>query len=125
MSLYPVYLIESCGAPRNHHAIFVETNKDSSGELFQVTGNIQSGMSFEIKQTSENPDRSATFISKTKLGHVKVEDLHLVGSICRAIPAPGKKFEGARRIDKNKPLRRCQEWTSETIAILKAEGVLV
>lgn len=125
MSYYPVYLVEYLGAPRNHRAIFVETKADESGELFHVKGDIQNGMSYETKQTSKKPEMSGTFVSKTKLGWIKVENLHLVDSICRANPPPAKQYDGPRRIDKNKPLRRCQEWTSETIAELKAEGVLV
>ncbi|KAH8884176.1 hypothetical protein GQ53DRAFT_830100 [Thozetella sp. PMI_491] len=125
MSYYPVYLVEYLGAPRNHHAIFVETRTDESGELFHVKGDIQNGMSYEAKPMSKKPEMSATFVSKTKLGQVNVKDLHLVDSICSNNPPPAKQFNGPRRIDKNKPLRRCQEWTSETVAELKARGVLV
>jgi hypothetical protein len=124
MSYYSVYLVESQGNLRNHHAIFVENGADMAGEVFQVTGNIQTGMSYETKRTTEKPEESHTFVSKTKIGRVKVENLHLVDSVCRANPPPEKQFDGPKRIDKNKPLRRCQEWTSETIADLRAEGVL-
>ncbi|CAJ0544360.1 Ff.00g035770.m01.CDS01 [Fusarium sp. VM40] len=124
MSHYPVYLIESLGAPRNHHALFVQTSEDETGSLFNVTGNIQSGMELEIKELSEKPKLSQTFLSKSQLGWMKADDLHRVEEICRSNPPPAKQFDGPKRIDKTKPLRRCQEWTSETVASLRAEGIL-
>lgn len=53
------------------------------------------------------------------------EDLSRVDDICRVNPPPAKQFNGAKKINKNQPLRRCQEWTSETIGSLRAEGVLL
>lgn len=126
MSAYPVYLVESLGMPRNHHAIFVETQDNGSGTLFNVIGDIQSGMTYETRHMSEKPEVSnPTFISKSSLGWVGVNDLSRVDSVCRANPAPANQFDGPKQIDKNKPLRRCQEWTSETIGNLKAEGILL
>ena len=125
MSHYPVYLVEYLGAPRNHHAIYVETQQDESGTLFHVKGDIQTGMTYEAKQLSRKPELSSTFVSKSKIGSVKVEDLSHVDSTCRANPPPAKQFNGPRRININQPLRRCQEWTNETIEDLKTEGVLV
>jgi hypothetical protein len=124
MSHYPVYLIESIGAPRNHHALFVQTNEDETGSLFNVIGNIQSGMELEVKELSEKPELSQTFVSKSQLGWIEISDLHRVNDICRSNPPPAKQFGGLKRIDKTKPLRRCQEWTSETVASLRAEGIL-
>ncbi|KAI1810011.1 hypothetical protein GGS20DRAFT_580222 [Poronia punctata] len=123
---YPVYLIESLGAPRNHQAIFIETHQqDQSGTLFNVTGNIQDGMTYETEQLSQKPDLSNTFISKSQLGWIKIEDLSRVDSICRSNPPPAKQFDGPRKINKDQPLRRCREWTSETIGILRSERVLL
>lgn len=124
MSEYTVYLVESLGNTLNHHAIFVETKADGSGEVFHVKGNIQEGMSYEAKSIAETPDESLEFISKAVIGRVKAENLHIFKSICSANPPPEKQFNGPRRINKNKPLRRCQEWASETIAQLRAEGIL-
>ncbi|KAF2115202.1 hypothetical protein BDV96DRAFT_575066 [Lophiotrema nucula] len=87
-------------------------------------GDIQNGMEYESRQIPQKPDLSNTFVSKSHLGWVKVEDLSRIDSICRANPAPAKQFNGPRRINPNKPLQRCQEWTSETIGILRVEGIL-
>lgn len=124
MSHCPVYLIESLGAPRNHHALFVQTNEDETGSLFNVIGNIQSGMEFEAKELIEKPELSQTFVSMSRLGSIEAGDLPRVEAICRSNPPPAKQFDGPKRIDKTKPLRRCQEWTIETVASLRAEGIL-
>lgn len=100
MSYYPVYLIEYLGAPRNHHAIFVETQQDESGTLFHVKGDIQNGMTYETRQTPKKPDLSSTFVSKSQLGWIRVEDLSRVESICRANPPPAKQFNGPKKSTK-------------------------
>lgn len=35
-----------------------------------------------------------------------------------------KQFNGPKRIEPSVPLRRCQEWTDESIRALKNEGAL-
>ena len=125
MSYYPVYLIEYLGLPRNHHTIWVETEADGNGSLFHVRGDVQKGMEFETRPMSNNPSLSNSFVSKSPLGRIKVEDLARVESICRANPPPAKQFNGPHKIDKTKPLRRCQEWTKENIDTLRAQGILL
>ncbi|ORY10469.1 hypothetical protein BCR34DRAFT_566734 [Clohesyomyces aquaticus] len=125
MSHFPVYLIEYLGAPRNHHAIFVATEADGTGFLFHVRGDIQNGMQYESRKTPQKPDLSNTFVSKSQLGWVRVQDLSRIDPICRGNPPPAKQFNGPRRINPNRPLRRCQEWTNEVIGTLKAQGVLL
>ncbi|KAK8110412.1 uncharacterized protein PG998_006869 [Apiospora kogelbergensis] len=120
-----IYLIDRLGAVRNHHTIFVVTQQDGSGTLFHVTGDIQNGMILETKETPKIPDLSASFVSKSQSGLVRVEEVSRVDSICRANPPPAKQFNGPRRINPMQSLRRCQEWTSEAIAILRARGVLL
>lgn len=120
---YKVYLVTSVGAPRDHHAIFVETKPDLSGQIFQVTGNIQSGMEYETK-TSKQPEESATFQEKTLLGTVTAADYQSIDSVCRSIPAPPKQFEGAKRLYPQQPLRRCQEWTADAIEALRSKEII-
>ena len=126
MSHYIVYLIERLGMPRNHQAIFVEISpEDETGLQYHVTGSVQIGMVFEIKKEDTSPREESSFVSMSKLGLVKASDLDRFESICRSNPPPDKQFDGPHRIDKTKPLRRCQEWVSETVELLRAEGVLV
>jgi hypothetical protein len=66
---YKVWRISYAGAPRDHHAIFVETEKDQSGQIFQIIGDIQSGMRYETKQ-AKKPENSASFQAKIFLGSV-------------------------------------------------------
>ncbi|TPX10985.1 uncharacterized protein E0L32_008022 [Thyridium curvatum] len=123
MSL-PVYLVESLGAPRNHHALFVELDpRHESGMLFHVTGNIQEGMDFE-KRPTEYPKLENTYVAHRLLGTLSSSDLDTMEAVCRSNPPPEKQFDGPRRIDRKKPLRKCQEWTAETIRLLEQQGIL-
>ncbi|CAG7555680.1 unnamed protein product [Fusarium equiseti] len=126
MSYYTVYLVKRLGMPRNHHVIFVELSpEDETGVQYHVTGTVQVGMEFEIRKEDTGPRESPSFVSMSKLGLIKASDLDRLESICQSNPPPAKQFDGSHRIGKTKPLRRCQEWVSETVGLLRAEGVLV
>lgn len=122
---YEVCRISYAGMPRDHHAIFVRTgeHEPTSGHIFQVTGNIQTGMRFEDK-SAKDPVLSGSYVSHMTIGRVSVANYPHVLDICKNIPPPEKQFNGPRRIDPRKPLRRCQEWTAEAIAALVAARVL-
>lgn len=120
---YNVYRVSSLGAPRNHHAIFIETRDEGDGELAQVTGNIQEGMTFEYKET-ERPETSYDFVDKDFIGIVSIADLPRIEQVCRAVEPPKKQFQVARRLYPSERLRRCQEWTKEATDKLFSEGVL-
>ncbi|KAK2608479.1 hypothetical protein QQS21_002941 [Conoideocrella luteorostrata] len=121
---HTLYLVEFIGVPRNHHALFVRLDENErTGRLFNVTGNVQQGMVYESAPT-ESPEASPTFIGMTQLGRVSSADLQRIDDICRSNPPPGKQFDGTKRIDPKKPLRRCQEWTVESIQLLEAHQVL-
>lgn len=122
---YKLFLIASIGAPRSHHALFLETDPSSkSGMVLNVVGNIQAGMAFEERR-ADDPETADTFVAKTYLGDVEAGDVDRVCGICRGNAAPGKQFDGARRLFPGEKLRRCQEWTAETVGLLEREGVLV
>ncbi|KAF4445527.1 hypothetical protein F53441_10747 [Fusarium austroafricanum] len=125
MSYYSVYLVESMGMPRNHHAIFVKTGAKEEGTIFNVTGNAMNGFDLEIRETYQSPRLEATFQSWAEIGVIAVNNLPRVQAICEANPPPGKQYHGLKKIDPAKPLRRCQEWTSETIGHLREQGVLL
>ncbi|KJZ70456.1 hypothetical protein HIM_10158 [Hirsutella minnesotensis 3608] len=120
---YYVYRVAYLGAPRNHHAIFIETNADGSGALVHVTGDIQNGMRFEHK-AARRPEESASFVEKTLLGWVSTDNYGYIGNICKSIPPPKKQFNGPKRLYPKEPLRRCQEWTNEVVQALFSNGVL-
>ena len=119
---FQVFLVSSAGAPRDHLAIFVETGPDNSGQIFQVTGNIQTGMNYESK-LAERPE-APTFIKKELLGTVTTANYPQIDGVCRENPPPAKQFDGPKRINPGVPLRRCQEWTTETIWTLKNKGLI-
>lgn len=121
---YNVYRVSSSGLPRDHHALFVETNNnDQSGWIFQVTGNIQQGMTYEDK-SEQKPGDSATYQDRVCLGKVAVANFDGIKPICESIPAPRKQFDRPRRLYPREPIRRCQEWTAEVVDALRAAGVL-
>jgi hypothetical protein len=120
---YNVYLVSSQGLPRSNHAIFFETEADGSGFTFQVTGNIQQGMTHYHKD-AEKPENSNSFVSKIYLGTTSHANYKGAEEICNAIEPPRKQFDGPTRLYPDVPLRRCQEWTQEAIAALKNAGVI-
>lgn len=120
---YNVYRVAEAGMPRDHHAIFVETTRNSEGHIFQVTGNIQSGMVHDDKP-GPKPEETAGYIGKILLGRVAVDKFPRIKSICESVPAPKKQFDLNRRLYPQEPLRRCQEWTAEAIEALVGAGVL-
>lgn len=120
---YNVYRIAYGGMPRDHHAIFVETNSDETGWLFQVVGNIQEGMRHDDKP-AKKPEDSTTFQERTFIGTVTVANFDRIKPICESIPPPKKQFHGPRRLYPQEPIRRCQEWTKEAIDALVEAQVL-
>jgi hypothetical protein len=121
---YAVYLVTSIGAPRDHHAIFVETNKDLTGYIYQVTGNIQTGMIYGHRSSNRPEEDSTSFLAKTYIGKVSQADYDRIQPVIEAIPPPSKQFDGPKRINPGVPLRRCQEWTEEAIGALIDNGIL-
>lgn len=125
MMNYTFHLVESLGnGERNHHALFLQLSEnDATGQQFQVTGDIQNGMIYE-SNANTRPESSPTFLGMTKLGTISPSNLHRIDDICRSNPPPAKQFNGPRRTDPKRPLRRCQEWTAETIRLLQEQRVL-
>lgn len=118
-----LFLVSSQGMPRSHHAIFIQLNDDGSGHLFNVEGNIQTGMEYKSRVT-ESPKASETYEGMTQLGWVHASDVSRIEGVCTANPAPEKQFNGARRLYPDRKLRRCQEWTAETVQHLREHGIL-
>lgn len=120
---YNVYLVAYQGFPRDHHAIFFETEADKSGTIYQVTGDIQKGMQLEHKM-AKRPEESVSFVSKTYVGTTSHANYASVAEICKTIEPPKKQFDGGRRLYPKEPIRRCQEWTAEAIEALKTKGII-
>ncbi|CAF3496241.1 unnamed protein product [Fusarium graminearum] len=125
MSYLSVYLLEYLRVPLNHHSIFVKDAEGETGFVFHVFGNIQMGCVFEVRRQESDPRLSATFEKMTQIGVIAANDTHRFRAVCESNPPPEKQFNGIKRIDPRKPLRRCQEWASETIDILREQGVLL
>ncbi|KFG79919.1 hypothetical protein MANI_009212 [Metarhizium anisopliae] len=87
-----VFLVESLGFPRSHHAIFVETSRGGGGYIFHVTGNIQQGMRYEMKATDAAPDTDPSYHGQTRLGWSSANDMARIDAICKSNPAPEKQF---------------------------------
>jgi hypothetical protein len=120
---YKVYLNDYIGFPRNHQAIFVETNSDGSGYIFQVAGSIQLGMNFDHK-AAKAPQNSVSFVSRKYIGIVTAENYGRIKDIVEQVDPPMKQFNGRTHLYPGKPLRRCQEWTAEAIQALTDAGII-
>ncbi|WEW56709.1 hypothetical protein PRK78_002157 [Emydomyces testavorans] len=124
---YNVYRVSSAGMPRDHHAIFVETNNPTTGcgHIYQVTGNIQTGMTYETKPASRPPEEDPSFLTKVLIGTVQAA-MHpdMYRTVCCSVQPPKKQFDGPRRLFPQEPIRRCQEWTAEAIQALTDAGIL-
>lgn len=120
------YVLVSLGLPRDHHSFYVEINSTNcSGDIYQVSGNVQTGMYFNHKQ-DQIPDKMDDFISKEYIGLVAQEDYSngKFEKTVNSIDPPSKQFEGPRRLYPEVKLRRCQEWTAEVKAALIEEMIL-
>ena len=67
---------------------------------------------------------SSTFVDKTFLGWVSVNDYHYIERIFKSIPPSKKQFNGTKLLYPKEPLRRYQEWTYEAIEAFISNGVL-
>jgi len=123
---YAAYLLTTIGLPRDHHSLFIQTSPSGSGFIYQVSGNIQTGMLFNHKPSSP-PSDEADYISMTQIGRVRVQEFEngRLKQVVESVEEPKKQFDGTRRLFPQEPLRRCQEWTAEVIARLGKEGVLL
>ncbi len=99
---YTIYLGVYNGMPRDHHAIWVDTGAKRDlpngksvnvGEIIQVTGNIQQGMSFQVKN-GVDPEESNEGKEKIKIGTIRKNDLERLKQICSQLPPPSKQFNG-------------------------------
>ncbi|KAK6538850.1 hypothetical protein TWF694_010413 [Orbilia ellipsospora] len=128
MSL-PVYLIVSVGGGRqDHHAIFIETEERGprTGDIYQVTGSMQNGMTFEYRSEDVAPEDSLNFmfLSKVHLGDIKREECDKVMEVCKGVAPPKKQFRGSKKLYPSEPLRACQEWVAEVVQVFREEGIL-
>jgi hypothetical protein len=120
---YKVYQVSSLGTSLDHQALFVETNTDGSGHVYQVVGDIQNGMSYGHR-ISTRPEEEVIHIGKQYVGTVSIADFTRVEFVVNTVPRPKKQFDGPKRVNPQEPLRRCGEWTKEAIQALKDAGVL-
>ncbi|KAJ9665510.1 hypothetical protein H2201_004392 [Coniosporium apollinis] len=77
---HKAYLVTSFGAPRDHHTIFFEIHENASGHIFQVTGNIQAGMTLGHRP-GKKPEDEVGYIGKAYLGTVSTENYARVGGL--------------------------------------------
>jgi hypothetical protein len=70
------------------------------------------------------PEESQTFQGKDKKGTILTTDYDNIQSVVESVQPPAKQFNGPKRIDPKKPLRRCQEWTAEALKALEDAGIL-
>ncbi|KAM0664034.1 hypothetical protein ACQRIT_001770 [Beauveria bassiana] len=96
------------------------------GIIHNVIGPVKNGaMQYETKPTYVHPSKSMTFVDMRALEKVSSDDLPRVDEICRGNQPPIRQMCDGELLCPDVPLRRCQEWTKETIELLKETDVLV
>lgn len=126
---------------RFHTTLFVETDADGGGMRFHVTGDVVQGMRYESKKSSK-PELSETFVTKTFLGRVPIEQFpdHLE-SILMGIPAPSRqrifvpermRYEQCKpdgtlysAEEEKPPYFKCTEWIEEKAIPALLHGQIV
>ncbi|KAJ6262876.1 hypothetical protein Dda_1433 [Drechslerella dactyloides] len=127
--------------PRFHNVIFVETNADGSGQIHHVTGDLVTGMIYQVRSETR-PEVSEGFHRKYLIGTISRSDYpDKVDEILKKIPAPPvqKSFNLATmRTEQHKspgvfyapgeprpPMIKCTEWTIDQAipALLEKEVI--
>lgn len=127
MSTFPVYKVAyRSGTLRTRYGLFVET-EDSTGYFIHVFGDVQRGMEYSSGDSDwgikvENIDG---FMGKKLIGTVEEEKLMGFMDTCETVVPPWRQLDNlGRKIDKNKPLYRDEEWVEEVEQRLKDTKLL-
>ncbi|CZT52776.1 uncharacterized protein RSE6_14145 [Rhynchosporium secalis] len=112
--------------PRYHNVIFVETQKDGSGIVPHVTGDITSGMVYATKQVrSKDDDRRRRILSMPKsFSPPPPKQKHFNTRTMRTeqMKPDGSFYESG---EPRPPMIKCTEWTEEqAIPALYNSGIL-
>jgi|UniRef100_A0A8H7NR02 hypothetical protein len=120
---HPVWRIYFPGTPRDHVAIFIQTETAMIGTLIQVRGAIErpSGMRHE-KLDNYNLSESRSLRRKERLGNTK-EDVGKFWDCAQSLPAPECQFGRDGPLPGEK--RRCNEWQADYEKKLSQEGLVV
>lgn len=92
---YEVYKLEACfNTDSQHFAIYVAIDENGPGQLLHVRCAVgKTGMMFERQYfVGHGPESLATFVTKTPMGSVRMEDLDRLAEICDAIGAPETQY---------------------------------
>ncbi|KAL7931908.1 hypothetical protein V8C35DRAFT_329278 [Trichoderma chlorosporum] len=92
--LYQVYNVEIGVANGSRHfGIYVDT-EDNTGQLLQVRCAVgRTGMMFDIQYyNGHGPENLSTFVSKTRLGKVRMEDVDRLAAVCGAVAGPAVQY---------------------------------
>ncbi|KAF2163187.1 hypothetical protein M409DRAFT_26630 [Zasmidium cellare ATCC 36951] len=129
-------------SPRYHTIIFIETNKDLSGHVHHVIGDIVTGMKYQSTDR-ERPETDEAFFDKEFIGYVASETYpKAVDDVCERLPPPPKQKGFNVRTMRTEPMRpdgtfygigearpsliKCTEWTEgQAIPTLRQSGVLL
>ncbi|EPS39035.1 hypothetical protein H072_7194 [Dactylellina haptotyla CBS 200.50] len=128
-------------SPRYHNKIFVETEADGSGFIHHVTGDLVSGMHYEVKK-GEKPESSEIYHAKHFVGTIGASEYPAnINEVLERLPAPGKQKSfntTTMRTEQHKspgefyapgesrpPMFKCTEWTIyQAIPALEEAGVI-
>ncbi|KAK4061084.1 uncharacterized protein Triagg1_10511 [Trichoderma aggressivum f. europaeum] len=100
-----------------HFAIYV-ANDNGPGQLLHVRCAVgKAGMMFERQYfVGHGPEALSTFVSKSPIGNVRIEDLDRLADICEAIGAPTAQYVNN--------VCQCATWVHQAHMAAKGAGVL-
>lgn len=123
---YNVYkLIYTFSPARDHPALFIETDSDTDGTILHVIGDLQEGMEVQI-QGHVNPQDLRGYLGREFLGTMENTRLQEAVQVARATTPPWKQLDHlGRKIRKNRPWYRSEDWYNEVVETLKDWGILI
>ncbi|GAB0138051.1 hypothetical protein EsDP_00006298 [Epichloe bromicola] len=121
MTTYAVFTVRFGEHVASHHGIFVQTNEDGCGTLYDVRGAVSANGRLVFKC---NQERLSRFKFADAKGVIKKDHVPELERICRSVAAPDSQYPASSETGYAVPACRCGEWTSQAWAAVSASGIV-
>ncbi|KAK2593474.1 hypothetical protein QQS21_008847 [Conoideocrella luteorostrata] len=105
----------------SHHGIFVQTDEDGCGTLFDARGAVAADGALIFKRSAERLSRFGDTIAK---GVIEKDGIEELGSICSGVAAPDSQYLETPEVENTMPTCRCGEWVARVWSALRASGIV-